>query len=324
MNIIEKGMKCINLNKIEQFKYNKVVINYADIDDFTPININNDRKNNDKKNKIRENIIGSIINNKVPLEYFKEDNNMWNHIKKELTRYFKEIDNSYIKIECDNMGGRKNNYDFKIKLHNTLNISELNVEFKFNASSIDAIPQFVSPTKPSEYMAKSYEDYYYEKFLPELSILSGYQIPSKETYNKDIHSNKPKCMKKYQDLYYQGCKGSSQFTNKEDAIKFYDFSKKISEQSISTFIGETDLDISKLSSYLLDTQKNKIYMFYYKNTFISQNVNMDDYKLESVKKNPLLSRYECISKSGKKINVLLRWKNGNGIAWPAFQISCKN
>ena len=59
----------------------------------------------------------------------------------------------------------------------------------------------------------------------------------------------------------------------------------------------------------------------YNNSLIKQTINIDDYTLISVIKQPDKYRYECTSKSGKKIKVLLRWKNGNGIAFPAFQIS---
>jgi len=52
-----------------------------------------------------------------------------------------------------------------------------------------------------------------------------------------------------------------------------------------------------------------------------QRVDPADYNIVSCVKNPAKSRYECETQSGKKINVLLRWKNGNGIAFPAFQIS---
>jgi len=33
-----------------------------------------------------------------------------------------------------------------------------------------------------------------------------------------------------------------------------------------------------------------------------------------------MNGYVATSKSGNKIKILLRWKNGNGIAFPAFQI----
>ena len=62
-------------------------------------------------------------------------------------------------------------------------------------------------------------------------------------------------------------------------------------------------------------------MLYIDNSFVKQIVNSSDYTLLSVIKHPYKFKYECISVSGKKINVLLRWKNGNGIAFPAFQIS---
>lgn len=62
-------------------------------------------------------------------------------------------------------------------------------------------------------------------------------------------------------------------------------------------------------------------MLYSGKSFILQKDNIDDYRIDKVHKNANKYRYECISKSGKTINILLRWKNGNGIAFPAFQIS---
>ena len=60
----------------------------------------------------------------------------------------------------------------------------------------------------------------------------------------------------------------------------------------------------------------------YKNgEFHIQTTNKDDYIIVSCCKNAKKSRYEVTTKSNKKIKVLLRWKNGNGIAYPAFQIS---
>jgi hypothetical protein len=58
---------------------------------------------------------------------------------------------------------------------------------------------------------------------------------------------------------------------------------------------------------------------YKNNRFYKQNVNMDDYELVSYEKQK--NRFVATSKTGNKIKILLRWKNGNGIAFPAFQIS---
>lgn len=45
-----------------------------------------------------------------------------------------------------------------------------------------------------------------------------------------------------------------------------------------------------------------------------------NFQITSVKKESELSRYQCKTKMGLTLNILLRWKNGNGIAYPAFQI----
>jgi hypothetical protein len=104
-------------------------------------------------------------------------------------------------------------------------------------------------------------------------------------------------------------------------MKFYELAKKLSHESIVNFIEKTELNIEALSEYLLTSQNNKIYMLYSGTQFIVQRPNMEDYHIESVTKNPEKNRYDCVSKTGVKLNVLLRWKNGNGIAFPAFQIS---
>jgi hypothetical protein len=49
--------------------------------------------------------------------------------------------------------------------------------------------------------------------------------------------------------------------------------------------------------------------------------DMNNYQLVSCEKYPEKSYYLATSLSGKKIKILLRWKNGNGIAFPSFQIS---
>jgi hypothetical protein len=138
---------------------------------------------------------------------------------------------------------------------------------------------------------------------------------------KQIHNNEPDCMSKYQEIYYKGAKNSSRYTGEEKCVEFYKLANELYKTYTADFINNTELNIELLSAYLYNSQKNKIYMLYHDNKFNLQHINMDDYIIISVNKNPKKCRYECTSKTGKKINVLLRWKNGNGIAFPAFQIS---
>ena len=230
--------------------------------------------------------------------------------------------NKVIKIVCEHKGGRNNNYDFIIILYYDNKISEIfNIELKFNCLSITDAPQFVSPMNPSKYLDNSYEDYYYDKYLIQLSEHAKIPMPLKTEYLKQIHSNKPKCIIEFQNLYYQGCASSSKFTKNTNAISFYNLAKQLSNNSIETFITNNNLNYELLTNYLKKTQTDKIYMLYNNNSFTLYKSNIDDYTIVKVNKNASKFRYECISKTGSTLYILLRWKNGNGIAYPAFQIS---
>jgi hypothetical protein len=306
-----------SLELFNPFTYDKMSLCVKSINAFSV----SSRHANDKSNKLREHIIGALINNKVPDNYFVLAK--WLIMKNNVFAYVNSLSNKpYMKVECINKAGRGNNNDFLIKLYYTQDTcDEYKVEFKFNASSLDKAPQFVSPMKPSRYLSNSYEEFYYTNYLHKLANLANLNMPSKEEYLKHIHSNKPKCMKHYQELYYKGCIQSTKYTGKQEHIDFYNYAKELSNISIREFINSNELNSSMLTNYLLTSQENKIYMLYTNNSFIKQIINSDDYMLIDVIKQPEKFKYECISKSGKKINVLLRWKNGNGIAFPAFQIS---
>jgi hypothetical protein len=320
------------IHKLPTIKYNGTLLSYKSINAFRI-----SQKNvNDKNNKLRENIIGSIINNKIPEPYFK-NSLQWNKMKTSINNYLKNDllkncddndnndNNEWNKIQNINLihkGGRKFNYDMEIIFtFNDNSSKKYFVELKFNAQQLADAPQFVSPMKPSTYLEKSYEEYFYDIYLPQISNFSGISMPSKEDYLNQIHQDIPPCMKPFQDLYYKGSTGSSRYTGNENDVKFYKECIRISKDSISTFITNYELDFKKLSAYFKTSQQNKKYMLYFKNKFYYEDPCLDDYEIVKVVKNSKTSRYDCYNKKGKNIKVLLRWKNGNGIAFPAFQVS---
>ena len=314
--IFKKIKKNTNLKSII---YNNSTLNILSIDSF----IVSPRQLNDKNNKIRENIVGAIINNKIPDEYYNHSSK-WNLMKKNINDYINVLisqqhyELSVNTIRCVHMGGRKFNYDFNIIINETI---YFNIELKFNASILNEAPQFVSPMKPSQYLTNSYEDFYYDNYLGLLSNKYNLLIPTKETYLDTIHSPSPECMEEYQQKYYKGCKKSSKYSGNENDIEFYEESKQLSKKSITDFIQKTDLNISKLSDYLKKSQKNKTYMLFKNNTFNIEKNNINNYQIKSYIKDPKKSSYIATTILGKKLKILLRWKNGNGIAFPAFQIS---
>lgn len=304
------NLPCINY----QIKNQIFKIIYSDINAF----VISDKKYNDKNNKTRENIIGAVINNKIPIEYYKYSRR-WNNLKKNIESYIYDLIgyNNINNIVLIHRGGRKYNYDFTIIVNNI----EYNVELKFNAENIDDTPQIVSPVKTSKYLSRSYEEYYYDNYLPKLISPNNIKYPNRSQYITEIHGNKPKCMEYFQNIYYQGCSKSSKYTGDKNSIEFYNLSNSIDKISRENFINITELNINALSAYLKETQKNKIYMLYKYNKFHKQIVNINDYELVRYEKYPEKFKYVAYSASGKQIDILLRWKNGNGIAFPAFQIS---
>lgn len=279
------------------------------------------RSNNDEHNKIRENIIESMPY--IDEDYFNDPEHgmLWRQIKTSFDQKMREICPLYSSYKIQHKGGRRFNYDFDVYffgVDNTL-IKSIKLEFKFNATSIDEAPQFVSPMNPSQYLSQSFEEYYYLNYLIPLFSKYNLTIPDLDIYLKQVHGNKPKCLEQAQTLYYQGCKQSSKFNSCENALSFYTECNKKSSDCIAKFIGETDLDIQKLNNYLTQSQDRKIYLLYKNGEFHLQFSRTDDYIIQMYEKE--LNRYVATTKSNKKIKILLRWKNGNGIAYPAFQIS---
>ena len=217
------------------FKYNKEEIIPESINAF----IESSKNQNDKNNKTRENIIGAIINGKVPNEFYEI--RQWIEMKTNTFSYISDLTKSkkYNKIECKHTGGRQHKYDFDFKIYyddgNVIN----NIELKFNTPSIARAPQYVSPMNPSQYIIHdmSFEEYNYTNCLPKISELyGGLPIPPLEEYLKQVGGDKPKCMKLYQDNYYKGSKQSHRFTNNEEDIRLYEECKKISYETIKNYI----------------------------------------------------------------------------------------
>lgn len=283
------------------------------------------RGHNDENNKLREAIISAVINKKVPEAYYKTQR--WCDLKQRVEGFLHQChDSEYAHVECYQAAGRGNNYDFLLTFTGFDGIKkEYKVEFKFNASKISDTPQFVSPMKPSQYLSSSYEEYFFDNYMAKISEAAQIEIPCREEWLKQIYNNTPSCIKPIQDKYYAGCYGSSQFTNVADDIAFYNLCKIQAKDSITTFIAKNELDAAKLSKYLHESQKDKVYMLFQPRLSGSQitlqTVDSSDYTIVSYTKNPEKARYECVTEKGKKIRILLRWKNGNGIAFPAFQIS---
>jgi hypothetical protein len=299
--------------------YNNQTINHLSIDSFKI----SEKSKNDENNKTREHIICAIINNKVPDEYYSIRE--WIDMKNHVIEYLNKLNGKpYDSVECKHEGGRGHKSDFKITFQCEGGTKHtFKVELKYNALTVEDAPQFVSPGKPSKFMTNSYEEYYYDHYLPRLQAASGFQMPPRDDYLKQVHGPKPTCLIEYKELYDKGCKSKEskgKYTGNADHIKFHELCKKQSVDSIREFLKQNELNIEEMSKYLAESQKDKKYMLYSdKCGFAFQEIDEANYTLVSVVKKK--NYFECITKANRRVKILLRWKNGNGIAYPAFQIS---
>ena len=317
---IQKNVRLWNekLNNLPKIIYRDSIISFVSINVFTNIK----RCENDENNKKREDVIGCLINNKLPVEYYKYSSR-WNTLKNEIDEYINNLCKMKNIVQCEHIvckhkAGRNYNYDFLLTINKT---EQFYIEFKFNAKCVNETPQFVSPMKPSQYLDSSYEEYYFDNYLSPLLEKYNLDIPARDVYLKEIHSPSPKCVKKIQEKYYNGCKTSSKYTGLEDDIEFYETIKRVSKDSITTFISKYGLKKDKLSEYLLKSQKGKCYMLYKDGHIYYETICSDNYTITEYTKDDKFNRYIAKTITGIELKILLRWKNGNGIAYPSFQIS---
>lgn len=295
--IIKNRQAIQNLPPITSYKQ---TLHYDSIQKFYTCSPKN---KNDNDNKIRECIIDAILNNKVPQDYY-EYSPTWKNIRKLLLEFINKIYKSKINsISCISKGGRKYNYDFEFNINNN---QIYKLEFKHNATKIDDCPQFSSPTHPSKFLDRNFEEFYYDNSLGQISDFAGLPKPDRNIYLKTIHSYDVECMKDYKEKF-------------DSDPAFKKFCGKIDEEAISKFINDSNLNIEALSEYLIDSQKNKIYMCYKDGCFYQDTMDESNFIIDSVIKKTKRC-FICKTQNGRKLEVRLRFKNGLGLQFPAFQI----
>jgi hypothetical protein len=295
-------------------------IKQSDIDTFYTMN---PRCENDNCNKKREKIISMIANNSVTNEWYNDEK--WTKLRDEIKNYEKiNSPDKYNKCVWITKAGRKNCIDFNLKYFDEGKIiKKRKVEFKYNVDKVSDCPQWASPMRPSQYLVceKTFEEHFYNNYLLILCKAFGREMPDKAEYLKQIHSNKSKCIIDMQDKYYNGSSGSKgHYTGLEEDIKFYDLCIKNSKESIDDYFNICELDHKTLNKYLIEKQKGKEYMLYKDGKIYHEVHTQDDYTIDPEKVIKASPNFLCTTLSGKKMKILLRWKNGNGIAFPAFQI----
>jgi len=276
-----------------------------------------DKKDNDSSNRVREQILEKIID--LPNSFFEHPNygKKWRSLKTDWIKVLKSLSYfSFVKdIKIEKKAGRKFNYDFLVQLINKKGQSiEYKVEFKYNSSELNTLPQFIQLYDNFGLTNERYAKFYYETYLDkylEKSPTTVFDVPSLDEYLKLIQTTEWKKHSFFEQL--RDCEGE----NKKEK-------NEIVNQSIKDFLekyGE-DLNLELLEKKIRESQEDKFYIMYKDGIFNLDSFDEDDYtdlKVSGITSNSVMIE----AKSGTVYKLLLRWKNHNGILNPAWQISVK-
>jgi len=215
------------------------------------------------------------------------------------------------------MAGRKYNYDFLLELEKGGEKKEIKLEFKFNAKSIVAIPQFIQKNTTWELFDKKYHDHFYDgSYLTEIIALNTdatIPIPPREEYMKHIMKTSYEC-----HPFFKYLKDTEDSNKKEKHA--------IVKRSISDYLTQhaknIRMDIFKQT--IIETQSNKEYLLYDPKTCQFYLDRLDIMDLESLVFDRVERKNTIVLKTEKnEFHLLLRWKNHQGILNSAWQVSIR-
>ena len=282
------------------------------------------RSDNDKYNTIREHIIISIVNNKIPQNWF--ENEKWEKFRKNI---LSEIENlgyskcgNYDRYIMTLKAGRGNNYDFNITYFNKdEEMFSSKIEFKHNIKSIDKYPQFLNlPLKDTKITKISYPEYFYNMYIPNICKLYEIKIPEKEKYFKYIHNSDYSKLSGFSDyLHSHEMKCNKKCMNCKKRIDYV-------HESIERFLNtntELIIDIANLNKKFVKSRMGKIYFCWDMNKFHIDYISNKELNCSSIKGIKNNNTIVLNTESKSEIHMLLRWKNRLGVLYPSWQISLK-
>lgn len=285
--------------------------------DFYEVNYDNfimisEKDKNDKTNKIREEML------KICFENYKNigfNPKIGKNIFDELSILL-EANNIDKITDVQHIGGMKAN-DFVIKYLHKNKEKILNIDFKFNVKNIKNLAQvkqiYTTNKKLQNFIKEeSYHKFYYENYLDKiLEYLATKNIildkPEYSFYVSKVNNFDKKTMDKFFNVLK---------TNQKKYTKEY---KKIVDTSISMYLDKygKNNDIEILIDNLESTE-NKAYLLFKNNKFYLE--NMSSTKIKSFSKIKNNNTLVFDTNDNKKIEMMLRWKNGAGCIGSAWQI----
>jgi hypothetical protein len=293
---------------------------------FTESSKGRGRDSNDSQNKIREQLLSELLTESV--SGFMADHThgaAWMTLKTQWSGALAMLASKcaigeYSAVSVKQAGGRGMNYDFAVTFTTSGSPVVVKVEFKYGGKCVDALPQFFNAGANKPFHSMSYASYFYTHYLDQVMML--YELPADlkppmDTYLKYVYQNNYEKLPLFAALYKAEC-------DEVDPTKpKYHAKAAIVHTSIRAYLSEvaSTTDLAALTSEFQRSQTDKHYLLYSDGAFHYDSIHPEELVATGVIG---VSGDKLLIQSGRPTTqhaMLLRWKNHNGILFPAWQIS---
>lgn len=303
------------------------------------------REQNDATNKVREPVLTLLSS--PPTEFLAHEtygaqwtkvSSEWNKVMTKLAPQTTDAAPHY-KTKVELKGGRVFNYDADITfLHSETGatVAKRKAEFKYNATRINELAQFLSLQARDKLFATStptYDEFYYTNYLSKyIAIDTGRNpndtndiqlalaelsipIPPLEEYLKMVTK-----------VDTEGLPFFAQLKERE-SLFFKKEKSALVNESITQYLTlfGSHIDVNAFTAKLIADETDKHYILWKSGQFHHDEITqeeMSDIKFHSIKNGNTIV-LQSAAKPSTTFHLLLRWRNHKGILNPAWQISLK-
>jgi hypothetical protein len=305
------------------------------------------RKDNDRLNATRERVLAASQH--VPPAFFEDAvrGPSWKEVLTQWDRCLASCTGTgYAKTDITWMGGRKNKYDFGITYIDDagVQVGSAAVEYKHNAKSIYALPQFLSiPAKPGVFLTnldrpestQGYAEFFYDRFLSRYMACDpdiGVGVPERNVYLQHVYKSDEACHPFFAALRSrEGVAKTAKTAVVHQSIAVYLAgitagleSSDVSDES--PWVEQARFDVPAFVARIRETQKDKHFALWSsRGGFTVEHLNMPDAVWASavfggVKGGNTVVVDLPADPERRAFHALLRWRNHLGILNPAWQI----
>jgi len=207
-------------------------------------------------------------------------------------------------------GGGRKNADFSLDMGGF----SLRPEFKYGATSLKAVPQFLSVAANRDWhQGESYAAFFYDTYLARVcAIYSVTHEMSREDYVARVHSDSYK-----PPLFAALYKAENEGTDAQKLEK-----KRLVDTSIREWLEtvKDKTDLAAINEVLATSQKEKTYLLCKAGKFYSDAIQPEELVVTGVVGIRLGKLLVLQTATTTRLEMLLRWKNHAGVCFPAWQI----